>query len=59
MRRRLDSPTLVAAGCLATAALSLAVVAPAPGYDAWPAELRGEYAEVLYTSTLRRETHVA
>jgi hypothetical protein len=31
----------------------------APGYDAWPAELRGEYAEVLDTSTLRRETHVA
>jgi hypothetical protein len=30
----------------------------APGYDAWPAELRCEYADVLNTGALRQEAHV-
>ena len=31
----------------------------APGYDAWPAELRFEYAEVLENGSASKEGHVA
>ena len=38
----------VAAGCLAPAGLSLAIVAPAPAYDAWAWLLWGRELPLLY-----------